>query len=102
MMRSCLFALLLLGACTTAVSPPSASPPAPPPNTAEEATAQDTCGASHWRQYIARPVGDIDRSRLPPRARVIMPGQMMTMDFSATRLNIRVGPDGKVTQVGCF
>src|SRR5262245_5598032 len=97
MIRICLFALILLGACSTPV-PPSASPP----NNAEEATAQDTCGASQWRQYVGRPVGDIDRSRLPPRARVIMPGQMVTMDFSAERLNIRVGPDGKVTEVGCF
>jgi hypothetical protein len=96
MIRGCLFALVLLGACTTPLSGPA------PPNTAEEATAQDTCGASQWRQYIGRPVGDIDRSRLPPRARVIMPGQMVTMDFSAGRLNIRVGPDGKVTEVGCF
>ena len=96
MLRGCLFALILLGACASPLSPAS------PPNSAEEATAQDTRGASQWRQYIGRPVGDIDRSRLPPRARVIMPGQMVTMDFSATRLNIRVGPDGKVTEVGCF
>ena len=44
----------------------------------------------------------IEVMKSPPRARVIMPGQMITMDFSAERLNIRVGPDGKVTEVGCF
>jgi hypothetical protein len=95
-----LIALLALGAC--AQMGETASPSNPPPNTAEEATAQDTCGASHWRQYIGRPASEIDRSTLPARARVIMPGQMITMDFSAERLNIRVAPDGKVTEVGCF
>jgi hypothetical protein len=95
-----LIGLFALAACTTAesASPPSNSPP----NTAEEATAQDTCHASQWRQYVGRPASEIDRSQLPARARVIMPGQMITMDFAAERLNIRVGPDGKVTEVGCF
>lgn len=93
-MRAILMSLFLLGAC--------AQTSTTPPNTAEEATRQDTCGASHFRQYIGQDVSAIDRSTLPARARVIMPGQMITMDFSAERLNIRVGPDQKVTEVGCF
>ncbi len=98
-MRMALIGLLALAACTQTEQ---SSSTASPPNTADEATAQDTCGASHWRQYVGRAASEIDRSQLPPRARVIMPGQMVTMDFSAERLNIRVAPDGKVTEVGCF
>jgi len=101
-MRMALIGLLALAACSQTVAGTPAPAPPPPPNNAQDATAQDTCGASHWRQYVGRPASEIDRSQLPSRARVIMPGQMITMDFSAERLNIRVGPDGKVTEVGCF
>ncbi|WP_395647535.1 I78 family peptidase inhibitor [Terricaulis sp.] len=94
-MRAILISLFLLGACAQTST-------TTPPNTAEEATRQDTCGASRYRQFVGQDVSSIDRSTLPPRARVIMPGQMITMDFSAERLNIRVGPDQKVTEVGCF
>lgn len=100
-MKMALIGLLALAAACTQTSQ-TVSSSNPPPNNAQDATAQDTCGASHWRQYVGRPASEIDRSQLPARARVIMPGQMITMDFSAERLNIRVGPDGKVTEVGCF
>ena len=62
----------------------------------------DTCGMAAFQNLIGKPASEIDRSKLPPRARVIMPGQMVTMDFSAQRLNIRVAPDGKVASLGCF
>jgi hypothetical protein len=101
-MKMALIGLLALAAACTQTAESTSLPSNSPPNTAEEATAQDTCGASHWRQYIGRAASEVDRSTLPARARVIMPGQMITMDFSAERLNIRVGPDGKVTEVGCF
>ncbi len=95
-MRTYLVAIALLAA---ACSTPAATTP---PSNADEATAQDTCGANAFRRLIGTDASAIDRSTLPPRARVIMPGQMVTMDFSAERLNIRVGPDGKVTTIGCF
>lgn len=95
-MRAALVALLLLSACATAETP------AGPPQNADGATAADTCGANAYRRLIGHPATEIDRATLPPRTRVIMPGQMITMDFSAERLNIRVAPDGKVTEVGCF
>jgi len=95
-MRAFLVSIALLAAaCTT-------PEPATPPSNADQATAQDTCGANAFRHLIGTAASAIDRSTLPPRARVIMPGQMVTMDFSAERLNIRVAPDGKVTEVGCF
>ncbi len=102
-MRSALIALVLLAACAQTPPPAANTPPAAtPPNTAEEATAQDTCGASRFRQLIGTQASAIDRASLPAATRVIMPGQMITMDFRADRLNIRVGPDGKVTEIGCF
>lgn len=75
--------------------------PAAPLN-AEQATAQDTCGAARFRSLIGTQADQIDRASLPARTRVIMPGQMVTMDFSPDRLNIRVAPGGVVTTLECF
>lgn len=97
-MRSALVVLALLAACAQPAPPASQTPP----TTAEEATAQDACHASRFRQLVGTAASAIDRSALPANTRVIMPGQMITMDFRADRLNIRVGPDGKVTELGCF
>lgn len=96
LMRAALLALVLVSACA------AQQPPTPTPGTADEATAADTCGASRFRHLIGTQASAIDRSTLPPRARVIMPGQMVTMDFSAERLNIQVAPDGRVTTLRCF
>lgn len=96
-MRSALVVLALLAACAQPAPPASQTPP----NT-EEATAQDACHASRFRQLVGTAASAIDRSTLPANTRVIMPGQMITMDFRADRLNIRVGPDGTVTELGCF
>ncbi len=69
---------------------------------AEDATRADICGASHFVNLVGTQAAAINRDTLPPRARIISPGQMVTQDFVAARLNIRVGPDGKVASVQCF
>ena len=72
------------------------------PQNAEQATAADTCHASHFRSLMGRPAAAIDRSTLPAHTRIISPGMMVTQDFSPERLNIRVGPDGNVASIQCF
>lgn len=78
----------------------STSHPQTPPS--DGTTAQDTCGASRFRNLMGAPESQIDRSTLPPGTRVIRPGQMVTQDFNALRLNIRIAPDGKVAALECF
>lgn len=95
-MRAALAALLFLSACATQ------SPPTPAPSNAEEATAADTCGTYRFQDLIGTQADQIDRSTLPPRTRFITPGMMVTQDFSAERLNIFVGVDGKVGSMRCF
>ena len=64
----------------------------PPPDTCEMAAHQNLIGA----------VGaEIDRSTLPAGARVICHNCVVTMDYRADRLNIDLGPDGKVTRLHC-
>lgn len=66
------------------------------------AEGEDTCGRAPYEPLVGTPAADIDRDKLPAHTRVIMPGQMITMDYAPGRLNIRVGPDGRVTEVRCF
>jgi hypothetical protein len=72
------------------------------PQNAREATAADVCGASRFHALLGTRADSIDRSLLPPHARIISPGMMVTQDFLPERLNIRVGPDGKVAALECF
>lgn len=106
-MRAALIAFLFLAACvapteSTTVSNEPPPPPAPVPQNAEEATAQDTCGMARFAHLIGTEASAIDRSMLPPRTRIITPGMMVTQDFSAERLNIMTGVDGKVSSMRCF
>lgn len=110
-MRATLVALAMLAACaqpeTTTVpdneaSPPAVEAPAALPQTAEEATAQDTCGMARFAHLIGTPAADIDQATLPPGARIITPETMVTQDFSPQRLNIMTGTDGRVSSMRCF
>lgn len=94
-MRAALIAAVFMAGCATAQ-------PAEPPQTPEEASAQDTCGMARFRHLIGTDASAIDRSTLPPRTRIITPDMAVTMDFSAERLNIMVGTDGKVGSMRCF
>lgn len=78
------------------------TPPASPPQTAEDATAQDTCGAARFASLVGSPATQIDRATLPARTRIITPDMMVTQDFSPERLNIIVGTDGRVGSLRCF
>lgn len=97
-------AMLALGACAhhDAAYGSGHSAHSAPAENAEEATQADTCGMAAYEQFIGRPVSEIDRATLPPRTRVITPEMAVTMDFSAERLNIMVGTDGRVGSLRCF
>jgi len=92
------FALVVLAAAAACAQTPRVSPP----ENAEEATAQDTCGAARFASLIGTQADQIDRSTLPARTRIITPDAMVTQDFSPARLNIFVGTDGRVGSLRCF
>lgn len=106
-MRALIIALAALAAsaCTQPAPPSDGQPESPAaagPQTAEEATAQDTCGASRFTGLIGTPASDIDQSTLPAGARIITPETMVTQDFVPSRLNIITGTDGRVSSLQCF
>ncbi len=96
-MRAAVVSVLLLAACASGEALGVSAP-----QTAEEATAQDTCGIARFSHLIGTQASAIDQSTLPPRTRIITPDMMVTMDFSAVRLNIMVGTDGRVGALRCF
>lgn len=111
MMRIVLVGLVVLAACAEApqtyrdldrLSADYAREASGAPQNAEEATSQDTCGMRRFEHLIGASAGQIDRAALPPQTRIITPDMMVTMDFSAQRLNIMVGADGKVGSLRCF
>jgi hypothetical protein len=73
-----------------------------PPENAEQATRMDTCGAARFRALLGTQASEIDQSTLPAQTRIITPDMMVTQDFSAQRLNIMVGTDGRVGSLRCF
>ena len=106
-MRAFLIALAAMTAAACSQPGPPNAPDETPaasagPQTAEEATAQDTCGASRFQHLIGTPASEIDQSTLPEGARIITPETMVTQDFVPTRLNITAGTDGNVASLNCY
>jgi len=62
---------------------------------------EDACGASGMQNLVGASVGTLDPATLPSPHRVIFPGQPVTMDFRADRLNVEIGADDKVARVYC-
>lgn len=82
-MRRLILPLLLLSACLPA--------PSLPPEPAD-------CGAAALRSLVGQPVTALaGRQNL----RVIRPGQAVTMDYSASRLNAEVDGQDRITRLRC-
>ena len=88
-----------LGAC--AQQPPQVPPAPPPPVIApgqcNDAAAQFTLGKTADAQLV-----DEARARASvQRVRLVRPGQMVTMEFDATRLTLDLDAAGKVVKARC-
>ena len=101
-----IFAVLGLSACAAAPAP---APVAPPPPIAEVSTIPlppppppDSCGAKDLQWLVGQPRSKIPVPTDPSRRRVACTTCPVTMDYSATRLNIFFDADtGIVKEVRC-
>ena len=82
-----LVAVLALSAC---VAP---APPADP--------GPDACRASELQYLVGKPGVVLDGMRFSQDVRVIQPGMAVTMDYSATRLNIWLDRRDVIERVTC-
>lgn len=61
----------------------------------------DTCQREAHMSLIGQDGASIDRSTLPAATRVICHNCPVTLDYSSARLNVELGPDGKVVRLRC-
>jgi hypothetical protein len=78
--------------------------PAPPPG--EPAPAEDACGASRVAGYVGRErsdalVAEVARVSGARRVRWIRPGDAVTMDYSAERLNVHLDAQDRIARFAC-
>lgn len=107
MIRSVLIASAALFAVACSQPAPEPAPQTPAevaeamPQSKEEATAQDTCGASQYASLIGSNFAAVT---LPAEAnvRIIQPDSVVTQDFRADRANIVVDANGAITAVECY
>ncbi len=100
MTRALLSALALstvLSACTTTAAPPMSDPQPPPQASCNHEPAQSLVGE------VATPA-NVERARQLAGARiarVLKPGQMVTMEYLEGRLNINVDEKNVITHLRC-
>lgn len=71
--------------------PPSATAPSVP----------DSCGAAGLKDLIGQPKSALDGRDLAAATRIIHPGQPVTLDYSAERLNILIDRKGRISSLNC-
>ncbi len=105
----------MLAACSTA---PDDLPPVDPlpvsevSETGDDATEETepydpskdltliTCGAHETLDLVGGPLADA-QPRLPEKARVINPGDLVTQDYDSSRMNVFVDASGTITKIDC-
>jgi len=78
--------------------------PAQPPG--DTASAEDACGATRVAGFVGRTrsdalVEEVARVSGARRVRWIGPGDVVTMDYSAERLNVRLDGQDRITGFNC-
>ena len=75
-------------------TPPVTPPPSDP-------ALEDTCNKAQYAALIGKPATDAGVPPASATVRIIKPGDQVTMDFSATRLNIDLDDAGVITTLRC-
>lgn len=94
---------LLLAGCTGMGAAPAAPDQAPPPPRVE---ASGECGAERVQDRVGRQyseeLGESIRTESEAATmRVIRPGEAVTLDYRADRLNVRLDEDDRISEIGC-
>lgn len=102
-----LVAGLALMACSPSTEPtpatpvePSAAAPTEPTPPADPAAA-DTCNMAQYMALVGKPATDSAVPAASATVRIIKPGDQVTMDFNAARLNIDIDAAGNISGVRC-
>jgi hypothetical protein len=80
--------LILLAACDLPATGTTVTDPVP-------------CMAPTFARFVGEPLGVLDPLVVPQPYRVIRPGDAVTREFIANRMNFYVGADGRLADVTC-
>ena len=72
-----------------------------PAKKAHSITTETDCMPDKYTHLIGQDKSALDTLKLPARARIIGPDTMVTMDYSAERLNVHHNKAGKVIKFTC-
>jgi Peptidase inhibitor I78 family len=86
--------MLALAGCVQQTDPRYLGPPIPAPGV-------DACGAAELQDMVGKPRSVLETIRFAVPVRIIEPGQPVTADFSAERLNILLDEAGTITEIRC-
>ncbi len=87
-----LYCLMALTACA-GLAPAETADPVPP--------AEDTCRAAGFASLVGQPVSRFDAQARQGPARVIRPGQPVTMDYNPLRLNVLLDANDRIVAFRC-
>jgi hypothetical protein len=98
--------LFVLGLAACATPPPTTTDDTPPPSSAGDKNSTGECNASTlgWAMGQAADASLVARAQAEAGAktvRVLRPGMMVTQEYNAARLDLRVDNDGKVIHFEC-
>jgi hypothetical protein len=95
---------LALAACTPPLPPPTPEPPhivAPPPDQPAPRADLASCGGDAVAGLIGQNVSALPASGSWGALRIVRPGMMITMDYSAMRLNVNIDGSGTILALSC-
>lgn len=86
--------IVFLVACEAAVTPPPTTDPVLTPE-------QDTCSARQYFRLIGQDVTALERVMIIGEVRIIRPGDAVTMDYRADRINFNLDSNDKIESITC-
>jgi len=72
-----------------------------PKGQVKPAPSADACGAAGRQGLVGQPEAVLKPMRFAQPVRVVHPGQPVTMDHAATRLNIDIDAKGRISALHC-
>ena len=66
-----------------------------------DSPSEDACTAANLQHLVGAPATAADAISAPSDMRIIRPGQAVTMDFRADRLNIELDEDDQISRIFC-
>lgn len=73
-----------------------------PESSAPSLDLPQTCGAEDLQDLVGQPKSVLDAKKFPAGTRIVGPGDPVTADYRADRLNIEINSDDRIEKIGCF